>query len=138
MIPLVGHLPGRSAGGERHLISGVTGRRDGHQKGKIMEAKVDIKDDDNNKMVADAILDSALGEHIKTAVDAEIKSLKSGFDYREKIRGMVKGAVAGVVAKEIDRNREAIEEIAKEQLTDELLKTLVGNALRYQWQENDR
>lgn len=103
-----------------------------------MEAKVDIKADDINKMVADAILDSALGEHIKTAVDAEIKSLKSGFDYREKIRGMVKGAVAGVVAKEIDRNREAIEEIAKEQLTDELLKTLVGNALRYQWQENDR
>jgi len=92
---------------------------------------LDIKSDDINRYVADAIIKSAIGDAVKEQVGKAIDKLKVSYD--NPLEKIIQAEVARIVSQMIqDEYKDAIKakvvEIATEKTTDALVGAIVGKA----------
>jgi hypothetical protein len=94
-----------------------------------MDVKVEIDPEQINQMVVDAILQSAIGEEIQQAVDAEVKRYSKSWDNPIKvvIRRMVDREIEKVVSSQFGP---LVREKVIEFMTDDIVDDLITKAWR--------
>ena len=94
-----------------------------------MDVKVDIDAEAINKHVADAIIDSAIGETLREEINNQVKALsKPIYDnpLKKVIEAEISKAIYQIVMKEMSDD---IRKAAREQLTDKILIEFCSKAL---------
>jgi hypothetical protein len=94
-----------------------------------MNLEVNLDSEAINKYVADAILASTIGEHIRDEVDKRVKDIRAnpmGSTIWQVVQKEVSKAIYQVVAQEFS---EDIKRITREQLTEAILQDIVSRAV---------
>jgi citrate lyase gamma subunit len=90
-----------------------------------MDIKVDIKPEDVNKAVAEAILNSSIGEQLRKAINEEVA--KIGRSYENPFAPIIRQLIAAEVRNLIDTQyREQIRAVVTEKVTEEFTNELLG------------
>lgn len=90
-------------------------------------ATIEMSPDAVNKLVADAILDSALGTHLRSLVEKQLVDLRGS--YNNPIEAALRTEVFRVVERLVkDEYTAKIEAVVREKLTDELMSTVALSA----------
>jgi len=97
-----------------------------------MDFKIDIKPEEVNDHVAKAVLESSLGDHIKKAIDSDIKKITQGsYGNPSAIQRAVSQHVRDIVEKLVMSDyKEAIEAEVREVMTKETIRELVNNVYK--------
>ena len=98
-----------------------------------MELNVNIDPEQINKMVADAILQSAIGTQVKKIVDEHVAKLSNG--YNNPIEGVVRDEINRIVRNVLltdhnDTLRLKVAEAVTAKMTDEFVSKIVESGLR--------
>lgn len=93
---------------------------------------LEIKPDDINRFVADAIVKSALGDAVRKQIDAALANLNSSWD--NPLKKMIETEVAQIVARTIretygEQLKARIADKVAEQVADEIIDKIVNAAM---------
>lgn len=93
-----------------------------------MEFNLDIDAEQVNKMVADAILQSTIGEHLRREIEEQVKRLTHPFN--NPLKPVIEQQVAAILRDIIrEEYQEKIEAEARRQITDKLVHDTVFAAV---------
>ena len=98
-----------------------------------MELNVNIDPDQINKMVADAVLESALGDAVKNVIDEQVKKLSSS--YNNPLDSVVQRHIADMVratltAEYTDELRERVHKAVADKMTDDFVSKVIEAGFR--------
>lgn len=87
--------------------------------------EIDVKPEDINRIVADAVAKSAIGQHVRSAVEKALNDLAKSYQnpYDEAIKSIVTAEVRRVVEQEFGT---AIREKAAQRVRDSLTDTVLA------------
>ncbi|GAF70777.1 unnamed protein product [marine sediment metagenome] len=92
-----------------------------------MDIKVDIKPEQINQAVSEAIINSVIGERLKEAIESELKRMSDRYDspIRDVVRNMILGTLRDIISRDY---KALIEAKVKESITDEMMSTIIDKA----------
>lgn len=97
-----------------------------------MSLSIDINPEDVNKMVSEAILNSAIGENVKKQIDTYIKELN--YSHSSPIKDVIQGTVSCMIRETIESEykeqlREILKQALDERITIDLMSGIVDSAM---------
>jgi hypothetical protein len=90
----------------------------------MSEFKVDLKPEDVNKAIVDAVLKSTLGKTVTDAIEANVKKLV-GSTYNNPIDQEINRVIVEVVRVQVLLKQEQIRNIIAERITDKMINDAV-------------
>ena len=96
-----------------------------------MDLKIDIKPEHINKMVAEAVLNSAIGEQVEAVVKKNVKELGRGYD--NPIDAVVKKHISDLIVSILatehgEELKKQVKEAVSEKITSEFVSKIVDAA----------
>ena len=98
-----------------------------------MELNVDIDPEQINKMVADAVLESALGEAVKKTIAEQVKSISSSYNnpLESVIRKYMQDMVEQVLIKDYGKELKAkVNTAVASKITDDFIGKIIESGFR--------
>jgi len=98
-----------------------------------MELNVNIDPDQINKMVSDAVLDSALGEQVKKTIAEQVKAMSGS--YNNPLEAVIKLHISDIVQQVLindyaDELKTKIAESVAEKMKNEFISDIIEAGLR--------